>query len=159
MAENIINELGALAIGARMRRMIDLFSKDVERIYAENGLEFETKYFALFYLLSRRGGCGIMEIAKELGLTHPAIIDLARGLEKKGYIESVKSPDDLRKRILRISKKGKATLPAFESVWSKINRLNKQLMEGQQHNLLKALEELETTLEEKSYYKRYYKQK
>jgi MarR family transcriptional regulator, organic hydroperoxide resistance regulator len=159
MTENIINELGALAIGARMRRMIDLFAKDVERIYAENGLEFETKYFALFYLLSRRGNCSIMEIAKELGLTHPAIIDLARGLEKKGYIESVKSPSDLRKRILRISKKGKTTLPAFESVWAKISRLNKQLMEGQQHNLLKALEELEAILDEKSYYKRYNKLK
>src|SRR5580704_17691282 len=159
MAENIINELGALAIGARMRRMIDLFAKEVERIYAENGLEVETRYFALFYLLSRRGSYSIMEIAKELGLTHPAIIDLARGLEKKGYIESVKSPDDLRKRILRISKKGKTTLPAFELVWAKINRLNKQLVESQQHNLLKALEELEATLDEKSYYKRYYKLK
>ena len=49
MTKNIINELGELAIGARMRRLIDLLAKDVGKIYTEHGLEFETKYFALFY--------------------------------------------------------------------------------------------------------------
>jgi len=31
-----------------------------------------------------------MEIADELSLSHPGIIHLAKELEKKGYIESVK---------------------------------------------------------------------
>jgi len=159
MTKNIINELGELAIGARMRRLIDLLAKDVGKIYTEHGLEFETKYFALFYLISRRGIISIMEIAEELSLTHPAIIHLAKGLEKKGYIESLKAPEDLRKRMLRLSKKGKGALPAFEKVWTKIARLNKQLLESQRNNLLRALEEMEALLEEKTYYKRFYKYK
>jgi DNA-binding MarR family transcriptional regulator len=159
MANNIINELGGLAIGARMRRLIDIFSKDVEKIYTDHGLEFETKYFILFYLVSRRGSISIMDIADELSLTHPAIIHMAKELEKRGYIESVKSPGDLRKRMLRLSKKGKLALPAFEAVWKKIGTLNKRLMESQQNNLLKAIEEMEIMLEEKTYYKRFYKQK
>lgn len=159
MKNNIINELGELAIGARMRRLIDLLAKDVGKIYTEHGLEFETKYFALFYLISRRGSISIMDIAEELSFTHPAIIHMAKELEKKGYIESLKAPEDLRKRMLRLSKKGKAALPAFEKVWAKIARLNKQLMESQQNSLLKALEEMEALLEEKTYYKRFYKHK
>lgn len=157
MAQNIINELGELAIGARMRRLYDVLAKDVGKIYEDNGLDFETKHFTLFYLISQRDGIGIMEIADELSLTHPAIIHLAKELEKKGYIESVKSAGDSRKRLLRLSKKGKKSLPAFQKVWDKIARLNKKLFQNRQHNLLKALEETEQLLEEQSYYKRFEK--
>ncbi|MDH7462383.1 MarR family transcriptional regulator [Chitinophagaceae bacterium 26-R-25] len=152
---NIINELGELAIGARMRRLYDVFSKDVMKIYNDHNLDFEAKYFTLFYLVSKRNGIGIMDAAEELSLTHPAIIHLAKDLEKKGYIDSVKSPVDSRKRLLMLSRKGKAALPAFNEVWNKIDKLNKKLMRGQKNNLLKALEEMENLLDEKSYYKRY----
>jgi MarR family transcriptional regulator, organic hydroperoxide resistance regulator len=157
MQKNIIDELQGLAIGARLRRMNDIFSKDVTRIYAEHQLDFETRHFILFYLISQRNGIGIMEIAEELSLTHPGVIHLARELEKKGFIESVKSDDDARKRLLRLSKKGKKALPVFQKLWDKILRLNKQLMNAQQHHLLKSLQEMEALLEEQSYYKRFQK--
>src|SRR5439155_9890096 len=137
-------KLGALAIGARMRRLTDMFARDVAIIYKEHHLDFEAKYFVLFYLISQRNGIGIMEIAEELSLTHPGIIHLAKELEKKGYIESVKSPIDSRKRLLSLSKKGKAALPEFKKVWDKIHKLNNQLMQKQQNNLLKAIAEMET---------------
>src|SRR5439155_19984396 len=145
MTDNIISKLGALAIGARMRRLTDIFSHDVAIIYKEHHLDFEAKYFVLFYLISERNdGIGIMDIADELSLTHPGIIHLAKELEKKGYIESVKSPIDSRKRLLSLSKKGKAALPEFKKVWDKIHKLNNQLMQKQQNNLLKAIAEMET---------------
>lgn len=155
MPGNIINILGPLAIGARMRRLVDILYRDVEKIYNDHGLDFETRHFIIFYLISQRNGIGIMEIAEELSLTHPAIIHLAKELEKKGYIESVKAKDDNRKRLLRLSAKGKKALPEFRKVWRKIEKLNHELIESRKHNLLKALEEMERLLEETSYYKRY----
>ena len=148
MGDDIITKLGALAIGARMRRLTDIFSRDVAFIYKEHHLDFEAKYFVLFYLIADRGeeGIGIMEIADELSLTHPAIIHLAKELEKKGYIQSVKSPVDSRKRLLRLSKKGKAALPEFKKVWNRIEKLNAQLMQKQQNHLLKAIAEMEAQL-------------
>jgi len=157
MQNNIIDELQGLAIGARLRRMNDIFSKDVTRIYAEHKLDFETRHFILFYLVSQRDGIGIMEIAEELSLTHPGVIHLARELEKKGFIESVKASDDARKRLLRLSKKGKKALPVFQKLWDKIAKLNKQLMNAQQNHLLRSLEEMEALLEDQSYYKRFQK--
>ncbi|WP_147314032.1 MarR family winged helix-turn-helix transcriptional regulator [Deminuibacter soli] len=155
MPENIINALGGLAIGARMRRLGDDLARNVERIYKEHDLDFETRHFILFYLVSRRNGIGIMEIAEELSFSHPAVIHMAKELEKKGYIESVKSPDDSRKRLLRLSKKGQKSLPAFEKVWKKIEKLNNQLFALQQNNLLAALGEMEALLDEQNYYKRF----
>ncbi|TKC65087.1 MarR family transcriptional regulator [Pedobacter hiemivivus] len=154
MAQNIINELGALAIGSRMRRLYDALSKDAARVYEDHELQFEIKYFTLFYLISKRKQIGIMDIAEELSLTHPAIIHLAKELEKKGYIESASAPGDSRKRMLQLSAKGKKSLPAFKKVWEKINTLNEQLF-VQQHQLLQTLEAIEKTLEERSYYKRF----
>ncbi|TCC98365.1 MarR family winged helix-turn-helix transcriptional regulator [Pedobacter hiemivivus] len=154
MAQNIINELGALAIGSRMRRLYDALSKDAARVYEDHELQFEIKYFTLFYIISKRKQIGIMDIAEELSLTHPAIIHLAKELEKKGYIESASAPGDSRKRMLQLSAKGKKSLPAFKKVWEKINTLNEQLF-VQQHQLLQTLEAIEKTLEERSYYKRF----
>jgi len=154
MAQNIINELGPLAIGSRMRRLYDILSKDAARIYEDHELQFDIKYFILFFLISKRKQIGIMDIAEELSLTHPAIIHLAKDLEKKGYIESVSAPGDSRKRLLQLSAKGKKSLPAFKKVWGKINDLNEQLF-AQQHQLLQTLEAIEKTLEETSYYKRF----
>lgn len=157
MKTNIINELGELAIGARMKRLYDVLSKDVMKIYTEHNLDFETKYFTLFYLIGKRGSISIMEIAEELSLTHPGIIKLAKELEKKGYIESVKAVDDNRKRLLKLSKKGVKALPEFEKVWNMIYKTNKLLFAKQQHHLLKALQETEALLEKESYYKRFKK--
>jgi len=157
MRTDIITKLGALAIGARMRRLTDMFGRDVAIIYKEHHLDFEAKYFVLFYLIADRGeeGIGIMDIADELSLTHPAIIHLAKDLEKKGYIQSIKSPVDSRKRLLKLSKKGKSVLPEFKKVWNRIEKLNAQLMQKQQHHLLKAIAEMEAQLDEKPYYKRF----
>ena len=161
MNDNVISKLGALAIGARMRRLTDIFSRDVAMIYKEHHLDFEAKYFVLFYLIADRGeeGIGIMEIADELSLTHPAIIHLAKDIERKGYIQSEKSATDSRKRLLKLSKKGKAALPEFKKVWNKIEKLNAQLMQKQQNHLLKAIAEMENILDEKSYYKRFHNMK
>ena len=157
MKVNIIDELAELAIGARMKRLHDLFSKDVMKIYEEHNLDFETKYFTLFYLISRRGSISIMDIADELSLSHPGVIQLAKELEKKGYIESVKASADNRKRFLKLSKKGQKALPEFDKVWQMIYKTNKLLFSKQTHHLLKALEETEALLEKESYYKRFKK--
>jgi DNA-binding MarR family transcriptional regulator len=154
MPKNIINELGPLAIGSRMRRFYDILSRDAARIYEDHELHFDIKYFTLFYLISKRKQICIMDIADELSLTHPAIIHLAKELEKKGYIESVKSPEDNRKRMLQLSTKGRKSLPAFEKVWEKLALLNQQLFQ-EQHQLLQTLEKLEDLLDQKSFYKRF----
>ena len=60
MKSNIINELAELAIGARMKRLYDVLSRDVMKIYAEHNLDFEAKHFTLFYLVGKRGTISII---------------------------------------------------------------------------------------------------
>ena len=111
----------------------------------------------LFYLIAERGSIGIMEVADELSFSHPAVIHMAKELEKNGFIESVKSQTDSRKRLLKLSEKGLNALPEFKTLWSKITSLNDSLMATQQHHLLKAIGEMEAILEDQSFYKRFIK--
>ncbi|GAA4319130.1 hypothetical protein GCM10023149_17660 [Mucilaginibacter gynuensis] len=153
---SIIDDLQELAVGARMKRLYDTFSKDVIQIYKDEQLDnFEPKYFTLFYLIRKRGEIGITDIAEELALTHPGVIHLAKELETLGYIESVKSKTDNRKRILRLSEKGLASLQKFDRVWDKILLLNRTLFNNQKNNLLTAIMETEQQLDDKPYYQRF----
>jgi len=152
---SVIDDLNELAIGARMKRLYDLFAKDVIVIYQDEKLYFEPKYFTLYYLISKRGEIGITEVAEELNLTHPGVIHLAKELESLGYIQSGKSTTDSRKRILKLSEKGIESLDKFQRVWEKILVLNQSLFNSQQHNLLTAIIETEDQLSAKPYYQRF----
>ncbi|EHQ29420.1 bifunctional helix-turn-helix transcriptional regulator/GNAT family N-acetyltransferase [Mucilaginibacter paludis] len=155
MKRNIIDKLEELAIGARMRRLYDIFAKDVALIYKDQQLDFEPKYFTLYYLISERQEVSVTEIAEELNLTHPGVIHLAGELEQLGFIESFKLSGDSRKRMLRLSAQGRQSLPKFTDVWNKIAGLNQSLFNSQQYNLLSAVKETEAMLEEKTYYQRF----
>ena len=155
MISNIINESGSFAIGARLRRLYELLTSDMTLIYQEQGLSLETKDFILYYLVSKRSSISISEIAKELNLTHPAVIHIAKSLERIGYIESEKSVSDSRKRLLKLTKKGQKDLAKYRILWADIMALNQELFE-QEVQLLQHIQKLEEMLKEKTYYQRYH---
>ncbi|MES2794971.1 MAG: MarR family transcriptional regulator [Bacteroidota bacterium] len=148
---DILSELGALAIASRMKRMSEAIMRSGAEVYRYYGVDFEPKWFAVYYCLSEKGELGIMEIAEMLKLTHPAVIQLAKELEKKGLIGSKKSVEDARKRKLKLSKKGLELLPKMQKIWEEIRLVNTKIIENQEHNLLTALEDLENSWAEKDY--------
>jgi DNA-binding MarR family transcriptional regulator len=152
---DLISELGALAFGSRLKRLSENIMRGGEDVYRFYGVDFEPKWFPLFYFLTQKGEAGIMEIAEGLNVTHPAVIQMAKELEKKGLIISKKSAEDARKRNLKISKKGKNLLPTLEKIWEGIKTMNVQIIESQEHNLLLAVKEIEDTWAEKTYLQRF----
>ncbi|MFC5412955.1 GNAT family N-acetyltransferase [Larkinella bovis] len=159
---DLIAQLGPLAFVSRLRRLSDLISRQAADVYQSFGIDFDPKWFTLFYLLSRESPLSVTEIADKLGFSHPAIIQLARELEQAGLVASAKSGKDNRKRLLSLSEKGKALLPELEKIWQAINELNTQLISKQRHNLIFAMEEMEETLAEEPYlsrFKTYFKMK
>jgi DNA-binding MarR family transcriptional regulator len=119
-------------------------------VYKHYGIAFEPKWFPLYYYLSEKGESGIMKIADKLRVTHPAIIQIAKELEKSGLIISKKCEDDARKRKLKLSKKGLELLPNLRKVWNEINMVNSKILDEKEHNLA-ALEELENSWQENEY--------
>jgi DNA-binding MarR family transcriptional regulator len=152
--QDVFSKLGPLIIASRLKRLSDYIMRAGAEFYRSNGIEFEPKWFPLYYLLSQEKELGIMDIAQKLNISHPAVIQLAKELEKKGWITSTKSKEDARKRLLKLSKKGLSFLPQLELIWADIRAVNGQVVDAQATNILRALEEIETFFASKSYTER-----
>ncbi len=150
-----MEELGELAFGSRLRRLSDTVANQAALVYRRYGLDFDPRCFPLFRLLSEQGPLGVTEVAERLGISHPAVIQIARELERRDLIVSEKAPHDARKRLLRLSEHGRTLLPEFQTVWTLIREVNENLIRSQRHNVLWAVEELETALSEQDYLARF----
>lgn len=152
---DIIADLGTLAFASRLKRLSDIGMQSTLEIYKLYNVDFEPKFFPLFYYLSQNGETSIMELAENLNVSHPAIIQNAKDLEKKGLIISKKSTDDARKRNLKLSKKGKNLLIILQKIWAEIRAMNDDIIESREHNIMIAIKEIEDVWKEKSYLERF----
>ena len=149
---DLITSLGELAVGSRLKRLSDLIMKDGIRIYQSNGIDFQPKWFPVFYALSKTREMSVTEIAAALGLAHPSVSQTVKEMEKKGLVSSKMSPEDARKRLLFLSKNGMTLLPLMEPVWRDISNALHRMLSQKEHSLLRALEEVESLLEDKRFF-------
>jgi DNA-binding MarR family transcriptional regulator len=156
MKNNLIDELGELALSTRLMRLAEWTRKDVTKIYKEYGIAFESKWFPVLYVLSRRSPLSVGELAEELGYAHPSVIALVKEMEKNGLIRSVVSKTDARKRMLQLTPKALKFKEKMQPLWDQM-----RVIAGQIYNngssLLQAVNDVEKALHECSYYDRFKK--
>ena len=90
--QDVFSKLGPLIIASRLKRMSDYIMRAGAEFYRSNGIEFEPKWFPLYYLLSQEKELGIMDIAQKLNISHPAVIQLGKELEKNGWVIQESAP-------------------------------------------------------------------
>jgi DNA-binding MarR family transcriptional regulator len=150
---NVIDELGILAISTRLQRLSEQLRKDGALIYKDCGIDFEPKWFPVIYTLYRKPGLGVVELAAEIGYAHPSTISLLKELEKEKLILSRKDRQDERKRILRLSDKGKQLVQEMEPVWKIMTEAIEEIT-NTRNNLMEAIIEVEARLRERSFFER-----
>lgn len=147
---NVINESGILAVSTRLQRLADQIRKDGLLIYKANGIDFEPKWFPVIYTLHQKSTLSVVEIAAEIGYSHPSTISLLKELEKKKLIRSKKDKSDERKRLLTLTEKGAELVTQMQPVWSiMIEALSTFTV-----NLIKAIDDVEEKMEQQSFYQR-----
>jgi MarR family transcriptional repressor of mepA len=150
---NIIDESGILAISTRLQRLSEQLRKDGALIYKEFGIDFEPKWFPVMLTLHHKKELSIVEIANEIGYTHPSTISLLKELEKKQLILSKKDKQDERKRLIEVTAKGEALVEQMKPVWELIKKVLGDIADNK-NNLLAAINEAETKIAEQSFYQR-----
>jgi len=150
---NVIDESGILAISTRLQRLSEKIRKEGFLVYKENGIDFEPKWFPVIYTLHLKPILSVVELATEIGYTHPSTITLLKELEKEKLIRSKKDKNDERKRLLQLSEKGKKLVEQMQPVWGIIIAAITELTDTQ-NNLMKAIVEVEQQLEQKSFFER-----
>jgi DNA-binding MarR family transcriptional regulator len=152
--EDIIGQLGNLAFASRLKRLSERLMRDVSRIYKAEQLNFEARWFPIFYLLWRQSPLAVTAIAQRLHLTHPAVNQVAGAMTKAGLISSARDRKDDRRRLLSLTPAGKKLAIRLTPIWSSVQEATSELVAGTQIDLLGALHAIEKSLDECDLYER-----
>ncbi|MDQ8013912.1 MAG: MarR family transcriptional regulator [Flavobacterium nitrogenifigens] len=150
---NIIDEIGILAISTRLQRLSEQLRKDGAQIYSYFNIDFEPKWFPVIYTLHVKEMLSVVEIANEIGYSHPSTISLLKELEKEKIISSKKDKLDERKRLIILTAKGKELVAKMQPVWD-IMTITLNEITNTQNNLLRAIEEAEQNLTRQGFLQR-----
>ncbi|WET49998.1 MarR family transcriptional regulator [Chryseobacterium indologenes] len=150
---NVINEAGILAISTRLHRLSEQLRKDGALIYKAFGIDFELKWFPVIYTIYQRKLASVVEIANEIGYTHPSTITLLKELEKLNILEWKKDQCDERKRLFLLTPKGNELVEKMKPVWELVTVVLSEIADNE-NNLLKAIDEAEEKIASQSFYQR-----
>jgi DNA-binding MarR family transcriptional regulator/predicted GNAT family acetyltransferase len=152
---NYLQQIGAVAIASRLRSLTDILIRDAVRIYQEQGIDFEPRWFTTVRLLKEKGELSVIEIADNLNMTHPSVNQICNALEKRGLVNSSASKTDRRKRLIQLSREGVHLTKDLEPLWKVIETAVTELFYETQPDFLEIITDIEFALERKSMYERF----
>jgi DNA-binding MarR family transcriptional regulator/N-acetylglutamate synthase-like GNAT family acetyltransferase len=148
------SQIGKVALGSRLRRLSETFMEDAAKIYALYETNLDPKWFPVFYVLSHQESASITEIAQKIGHSHPSVSQIVKEMSKKELVNIDKSVEDARVSIVKLSNIGKQRLPNLEQQQLDVTQVVEDLLAEMQHDLWKAIEEIEFLLANKSFFDR-----
>ncbi len=142
-----LNQLGSLALGSRMKRLSERLNQEVSTIYNQQNVSFEPRWFPVFHFLGTHGETSIMDIAKAINVTHPAVNQAASEMLDADLIVQETDVEDKRRRLLSLSKRGKKLYAQLEPTWRAIRLSVAEAMEESRQDLLIAMDTFERALD------------
>lgn len=115
-----LNDYGGLLMGSRLKRLSEAMYAGVDEVYREQGVTLSSRCFPILFLLRDNGPLSITELAGRLGQSHPALSQMSRKLLAEGVVTERADPKDERRRLLVLSKKGRALMEGLEPVWKAV---------------------------------------
>ncbi|MFT5561727.1 MAG: DNA-binding MarR family transcriptional regulator, partial [Litorivivens sp.] len=152
---DLLRELGPLALGSRLKRLSDRLMQDGIKIYRHDDLNFEPKWFPVFYFLAEKGPSAVTDIARGIGITHPSVNQIAKEMTSRGYVAAYKDPTDKRRRVLALTSEAKSQRQRLSKTWQLIDASLQELIEETGVDLLAHIETLERALAKKSFLERF----
>ena len=151
---DLMKELGSLGLGNRLKRLSDKIMQDGIRVYRESGVDFEPRWFPLYQYLDRFGPSPVMDIARGLGITHPAVNQVAGQMVQARLIATYRDARDKRRRLLALTREGRALKPVLTSLWSSISVAVNGVLDESQVAFLKDLDAIEAAVDRQGLYAR-----
>lgn len=139
-----MEDLGALFLSSRLKRLSDSLYDEVDKIYGEQSIELNSRWTAILFLLHVNGDSAITQLADYMGQTHPAISQLSRKLLQVGYIENKPDKEDERRRLLGLTQKGRQLIDTLQPIWEELRVCLNERIDACEHDLLKAIVNMES---------------
>jgi DNA-binding MarR family transcriptional regulator/GNAT superfamily N-acetyltransferase len=153
------NKTGKMALGSRLRRLSELVTEQAAQVYKLYNIDMNPKWFPVFYALSRGEEKSILQIAQEIGHSHPSVSTIVKEMIRKGLVEVGQNKTDGRKNFVQLSKQGLAINDHIQLQYADVNAAIENAINETQYNIWKAIEEWEFLLEQKDLLKRVQEEK
>lgn len=155
MEKDFIKELGYKALDNRLKRISDRMSHDTRKFFKEINIDVEPSWHLVFKLLQTNDTITMVEIAEQLGYSHPSTVVLLKKMAAKGYIISEQDTVDKRKQNIKLTQKSYNLLPDLEHIWDSCeNAIYKMLHEDV--SIIKHLDDIEASLKAIPFNERFY---
>jgi DNA-binding MarR family transcriptional regulator len=131
-----------------MKRLAERLKSEASNVYRDRGIEFNDSWFLAAWMLSQREGITASEMAGNLGISRPAISQMAAGMHRNGLIRYERDLKDGRRRRIYLTEKGRETVEALEPLWQEVGDVTAAMIEDSGPDLLMGLAVLEDSLDE-----------
>ncbi|WP_274474514.1 MarR family winged helix-turn-helix transcriptional regulator [Mangrovimonas aestuarii] len=155
MARDFIKELGYKALDNRLKRISDKMIHDTRKFFKQIDIDVEPSWHLVFKLLKKNEILTMVEIAEELGYTHPSTVAMLKKMTSKGYIVSEKDTNDKRKQNIKLTQKSLDLIPELERIWNSCEHAI-YLMLNEDLSIINHLDNIEASLKTMPLYERFY---
>ena len=147
MKQDVVKELGLLALGTRLKRIGERLQAQTQAVLEASGVGTPASHFPLLAALDQLGPMSVGEIAEALGVSQPGVTRQVSNLQSEGLVQAQPAPGDLRSRTIELTKTGKQLMSrAKRSHWPAIEAAVADACAKDGPSLLKLLASLEQAL-------------
>ncbi|MBT8256708.1 MAG: MarR family transcriptional regulator, partial [Bacteroidia bacterium] len=112
-----IKLLGELSMGSRLKRLSEMCMKAIQEAYAHYNVDFDPYLFPAFHSIANSKTTTNTELCDILQTSQPAVTQTLNKLQEKKLIELVQDPNDKRKKMVSLSKEGRAFYLNIQPLW------------------------------------------
>ncbi len=139
--------------GLLATRLTDLVVDEGGRVSAERGIETPPRCMSTMLTLLD-GPKGVSELARELGMSHVALIKIVRQLTELGFVEIGADPEDRRRRPVALTEIGHKAALDVERFVMRLRVVYFDLFDEIGVNVHDAMRKMEAALRKRSFYDR-----
>lgn len=149
-----LQNFGELGLGSRLNRLSEYMMKEIQLVYDNLEIDFDPYLFPIFKIIIDKKITTTSEIREKLLYTQPAITQALKKLLDKKMIRYTNDKTDKRKKIFKLTQKGKTMHHEMIPLWKVIDLQVKWLTEGSATSLTRHLTHFENQVREKPLHKR-----
>jgi len=140
MSPDHVESLGLRVLAHRFKRAMHLLLDQAEAAYAELGAPIKPRWCSTLSLLEREGPLAVKDVARRIGLSHPAVVQILDDMADSGLVRRVRDGQDGRRARLTLTPRGRRWMPALRRVWDAQAEALDGVLAGQGQHLLGLLE-------------------
>lgn len=152
---DLMEQLEALSLASRLRRVSDRMVDDVAALYNELNIDFNPRWFPYFYVLKEGEPYAVNDLATLLRVSHPTVIKFTNQMVKEGLLTSKTDTKDRRRRLLTMTSKGQALADKMMPVWAKVRDAVNEAVKESGFALFEGLNQFDNALDRSSIEQRY----